>query len=158
MQTPCSLLAGLCVNVSRLVPEHTATGWETLLANPATFLTLHGAVCLWLVWNGQSCQGHTGLGSDSDLFRGHSANAERIYLSQVPGIPYAKLDRNGGDDGKGTLSNFPLPIIWKNSSQFVIIPVLLHCLPPAEHITPARLSGIQGPSRKDSLDFWLNTE
>lgn len=104
---------------------------------------------LWLVWNGQ---GHTGLASDDDLFRGHSANAERICLSQFPGNPYAKLDRDGRDDGKGILSNFSLSIIWKNSSQFVIIPVLLHCCPPAEHITPARLSGIQGPSRKDSQD------
>lgn len=87
-------------------------------------LTLRGAVCCLpvagLEW--PVLPGHTGLGSDSDLVRGHSANAERIYLSQVPGIPYAKLDRNGGDDGKGTLSNFPLPIIWKNSSQFVIDP------------------------------------
>lgn len=40
----------------------------------------------------------------------------------------------------------------------MIISVLLHCFPPAEPITPGRLSGIQGPSRKDSLDFWINTE
>lgn len=59
----------------------------------------------------------------------------------------------GDDDRKGTLSNFPLSIIWKNNFQFVIIPLPLHCFPPAEHITPARLSGIQGPSRKDSPDF-----
>lgn len=73
---------------------------------------------LGLVWTGL---GHTGLGSDSDLFRGHPASAERLYLSQFPGMPYAKLDRDGRDDGKGILSNFPLSVIWKNSSQFVII-------------------------------------
>lgn len=83
---------------------------------------------------------------------------QREYLSQFSRILYAKLDRHGGDDGKGTLPNFFLSIIWKNSSQFVIIPVLLHCFPPAEHITPVRLSGIQGPSRKDSPEFWINTE
>lgn len=100
-------------------------------------------------------QGHTGLGSHSDLYRGHSANAKRIYLSRFPWIPYAKFDRDGGEEGKCTMFNFSLCIIWKDSSQFVIIPVLLHCFPPAEPITPSRLSGIQGPSRKDSLMFLM---
>lgn len=160
MQTPCSLLAGLCVNVSRLVPKHTATGWETLLANLVTFLTLHSAVCCLpvahLEWPAPvrviQALGVTVTSLEVIL------QMQRIYLSQFPGIPYAELDRSRGDDGKGTLSNFSLFIIWENSSQFVIILVLLHCFPPAEYITPARLSGIQGPSRKDRLDFWFNTE
>jgi hypothetical protein len=78
---------------------------------------------------------------------------QREYLSEFSGTLYAKLNRDAGDDGKGTLPNFSLSIIWKNSSQFVIIPVLLHRFPPAEHITPVRLSGIQGPSRKDAQIF-----
>lgn len=125
---------------------------------PSLPSTAQSAVCRG--WSGMSSpsQGHTGLGSNSDSFKGHSANTKRIYLSQFPQIPYAKLDKDRGDYEKGTFSNFSFSVIWKNSSQFVIIPVLLRCFPPTEHITPARLNGIQGPYRKDSLDFWFNAE
>lgn len=160
MQTPCSLLAGLCVNVSRLVPKYTATAWENLPANPVTFLTLHSAVChlpeAGLEWLAPArvtqALGVTVTSTEVIL------QMQREYTFQIPVDSLWKLDRGGGDDDKCTLSNFSLSIIWKDSSQSVIIPVLLHCFPPAEPITPGRLSGIQGPSRKDSLDFWFSAE
>ena len=80
------------------------------------------ALCLWLVWNGQPCQGHTGLGSDSDLPRGHSANAKRIIPIRMPRDSLCKMGQEWRDDGKDTLSNFSLSVISRNSSQFVITP------------------------------------
>lgn len=119
-------------------------------ARPVTFPTFH---CSLLSACGYCAQSDcVSLQSDSDLFRGHSTNAKRIPLV-IPKDSLCRIEQGQGEDGKGTLPNFFLSIIWKNSSQFVTIPFLPHCLPPAEHITPGGLSGIQGPSRKKSPEF-----
>lgn len=123
-------------------------------ARPVTFPTLHSSLL--------SACGYCGMVSSSQTvsafgvtvtFLGVTLQMQSEYLWRFPKILYAELNRDGGDDGKGTLPNFFLSIIWKSSSQFVIIPFLPRCLPPAEHVTPGRLSGIQGPSRKKSPEF-----